>query len=138
MLDQPTVATSPDAHDFLRRVLRWLAIVCVALGGVRLSSFLVYPFRYRGVWPAWYYSSGFRRLELLAHYATAGTATLLIVGGIALLRWRSWSRAVLLTWAALVAMVSLTSNGAWFVQYSTEIRASTQPAMQPSIAWIGW
>ena len=139
MADERFPITPPaETHDFVRRVLRWLAVVCVAVGALRAVSFIVQSTSYRWWWPSFYYSAGLQKLEVGLRYIMVAGAILLLIGGVALVRWKSWSRTILLIWAAVAILSTFTSNAIWFSRYVMERAASTQPAFQPSIALMGW
>jgi hypothetical protein len=145
--DEP--ASSSD-RDFLRRALRWLAILCVGYTLISLLNHLVFfiiqgwPWRSNGVRP-----TGSRLFDVFNTTCSIGSLLMLLVGAIGLLKWKRWSRDIVLSGAIALVFFSLVSTVGWFVIYSKQLnaaRATTRMAGPPTwyygwstfTQWISW
>ena len=101
MADERFPITPPaETHDFVRRVLRWLAVVCVAVGALRAVSFIVQLTSYRWWWPSFYYSAGLEKLGARLKLPQGSVQQLLFFDDCGLLAWAnrfSWTP----TWLSL-------------------------------------
>ena len=129
-----------DSPDFLRRVLRWLAIICLAAGLISVLNL--------GTWLAFYPRNVYRyggmtgRAGFAVNLAYLALPILGVVGGWALLRWKPWARRVLIAWALADIALGFISNILWYVDYATSMsRAAATTRMTspvPSVAFQGW
>lgn len=116
-----------DDQDFLLRVLRWIAILCIAYGLFRLANYGATiaqgGFARFGV-------GQFRSLGFSLGLLLLVTNVLLLVGGAALLGRKRWGRTLLLLWAATGAAVHLGSSVLYLLNFNSSA-GGTAPGNSP-------
>jgi hypothetical protein len=134
-------AAESSPADFLRRALRWLAVVSLVYSGISLLNQAVYL----GVegWPRYsmtFRASGWQRVEMFNMTCTAVSMLTLGIGAVGLLKWKRWSRIVLLVASAAMIVFALLSHVGSFViysQYAANARATTR-FNGPSLWFYAW
>lgn len=120
-----------DASDsFLVRVVRWVAVICVAKGllgiGSAISEFL---------YARYYYSPAIAPLSMRLEHGmrvfSAVVMVLLAIAGLGLLRSRPWSRPLLMVWAVLTVVMSIASTCVSLARIA-EIQQRTRPTTFPA------
>ena len=125
--------------DFLRRALRWLAILCLVYAVISLASVVIAIPVQGWMRYSWNYGSrAWRGAEMFTRICSILAMLSLLVGAYGLLRWRRWSRLVLLISASALLITSFASQVLWlfvFIEQINQSRASTRTYYQPP-AWF--
>ena len=120
--------------------MRELALISIGLAVLHIANLTVELVRNDFGFPGGNYGPFWGRVQQGTHLLYLLDNVLLLVAAIALLRWKPWSRAALLIWAAVEMAGSVVSGLAWFIPYASQV-ARTPTACsqhQPSVASICW
>jgi hypothetical protein len=130
-------ATPAEARTFLHRILRWMAVLALAYGGLQAVSLIAFAAAQGFPYDRYSFGGG-KLVSLGISILMVILAALAIVGGWGLLRWRAWARLVLVIWSALAILLGLgqgiVSTGA-FLRMTA---ATSQPSGLPHPALVVW
>jgi hypothetical protein len=129
----------PDGeHSTLaHRLVRWLAVLTLAYGLVNMIS-VVIAVQYRAFWMSrsgigrsWPASFGY--VIVVACLAVAE-----VIGAIALLKWKSLGRTILLVRSISAILISFVATLYSIYVYTEAAAATTQPGYQPYLGYVVW
>ena len=106
-------APAPEQQTFLHRVLRWLAMLAIGYGALQCLTYVLYAIVYGLTFAGYGFPRPLRTGFTLVQIAGP---VLLLAGGWGLLKWKSWGRALLITWALLAMTAGLVSSVAYLVE----------------------
>jgi hypothetical protein len=129
-------APPAESRTFLHRVLRWIAIVALALGLLQVVTLIVYTVSSGFPYDRYWLPNTAAAISMSA--MRIASAAILVVGGWGLLRWKYWGRVVLIVWSVLSILLALASTIGSVVFISREVAATTQPTGQSNAGLMIW
>jgi len=118
-----TEAAPTERPEFLHRVIRIIAGVMLAYAVFHLVQAGVEIVVSRSLWN--YAQGAMRPYARAIQLSNLGATVLLAVGAAGMLKWRSWSRTLVMFWAILIIILRFISSAYWVVSYVQAVSTAT-------------